>query len=43
MFPRWLGPLVAALTVLVMVAVMVYMLGVAAHVWHSPPTGFWSL
>jgi len=41
MFPRWLGPLVGTFMALLMGGVMVYMLGVRAHIWQSAPGGFW--
>ena len=41
MFPRWLGPLVGTVMGLLMGGTIIYMLGVRAHLWPSPPGGFW--
>ena len=41
MFPRWLGPLVGTLMGLTAVAAIVWMAGVKAQIWPSPPGGFW--
>jgi hypothetical protein len=41
MFRPWLGPLLGTLMGLLAFGFIGYMLGVKAHVWSSPPTGFW--
>jgi hypothetical protein len=41
MLLQWMGRLAGLLIALVMVGVFVYTLGVKAHLWQSPPDGFW--
>ena len=41
MSQSWLGPLLGMLMGLLTIGLIVYMLGVKAHIWSSPPTGYW--
>ena len=40
-YPRWIADAVGAVLALVTLGVIVYFLGVKAHIWPSPSGGFW--
>ncbi len=39
--PRWLADLTGVILALATLGVIIYFLGVKAHVWQSPSGGFW--
>lgn len=40
-FPKWVADAAGVLLALATLGVIVYFLGVKAHIWQSPAGGFW--